>query len=300
MRGQSMEKGFGLDWKIRIRPYEWLIWAGLFSGITAWAFHSASLNFKIYKINFIVLLAFCLLYMFYSALLSLKKILKEYKHETITIENMPVLYATIKKIEEKTGTKVLPKAYVIEHKDSTAMALPWGIFGRSAIFLSEKLLEESSGDELESIIAHELGHIRCKEALIIIFQGLITVTIMQYLLFAKLDDLTQMFASSLTWKFVLIMLFYAVYIFGAVMLLSKFACNSLNKRSELYADSFAVMATGKSRPLIDFLQRKFDEYLDSSEVRNKKFAAAVYRLHMFLFSSDPTIMKRVEHLKDFE
>jgi Zn-dependent protease with chaperone function len=60
------------------------------------------------------------------------------------------------------------------------------------------------------------------------------------------------------------------------------------------------MATGKSRPLIDFLQKKFDECLIKAEFHNRKLAVIIYRFHVFFFSSHPTIMKRVECLKDLE
>jgi Zn-dependent protease with chaperone function len=201
------------DWKIRIRPYEWIIWAILLIVVAVVVNNNVRLNLKNYHTDFAVLSAFFLLLFAYKFVSAMKKTLKGYKHEAITRDNYPIVYGLIRNIEIRTGTKVLPKAYVIEHKESRAMALSYGIFSFNAILFSKKFLQEATQDELECIIAHEIGHIRCREALIVIFQLLITVLLFQYLFFLKIDQISEITRENFSWRLLLTQLFYSFYVF---------------------------------------------------------------------------------------
>lgn len=159
-------------------------------------------------------------------------------------EEAPKLHAMLDRLSSEAGIPK-PKLYVVNNRTPNAFA-----FGRtqgsSGIAVHTGLLEVLNEDEVEAVLAHEVGHIKHRDVLVM------TV------------------ASSLP-----VMLYYAVLIFGGgndrerglgsimltfigaiiAQLIGQLMVMWLSRRREYYADAFAAYATRKPELLMSALAK---------------------------------------------
>ncbi len=101
---------------------------------------------------------------FISYFYSDKIALAVYRAQPVTREQLPRVYQIVERLAQKMGIP-LPKIYVIPNESPNAFAT-----GRNpkhaSVAVTEGILNLLSDEELEGVLAHELGHVRNRDILI--------------------------------------------------------------------------------------------------------------------------------------
>lgn len=101
---------------------------------------------------------------FFSYWFSDKIVLKMYRAKEVSQNDAPVLYGIVQKLASK-GNIPMPKVYIIDKQNPNAFAT-----GRNpehgAVAVTTGIMDMLNNDELEGVIAHELGHIYGRDILI--------------------------------------------------------------------------------------------------------------------------------------
>src|ERR1700761_6283684 len=101
---------------------------------------------------------------FVSYFYSDKIALAMYRAQPVTREQLPRAYQVVERLTQKMGIP-MPKMYVIPTESPNAFAT-----GRNpehaSVAMTEGILNLLNDDELEGVLAHELGHVRNRDILI--------------------------------------------------------------------------------------------------------------------------------------
>ena len=108
--------------------------------------------------------AFAVVMNFTSYFMSDKIALKMSRAQPVTREQLPRLYAIVERLTGKAGLP-LPKLYVTPDESPNAFAT-----GRNpehaSVAVTHGILNLLNDDEMEGVLAHELGHVRNRDILI--------------------------------------------------------------------------------------------------------------------------------------
>src|SRR3954468_8323424 len=111
-----------------------------------------------------IALAFACVMNFVSYFWSDKIALAMYRAEPVTREQLPRAYATVERLTQKIGIP-MPKIYVIPSESPNAFAT-----GRNpshaSVAVTHGILGLLNDEELEGVLAHELGHVNNRDILI--------------------------------------------------------------------------------------------------------------------------------------
>src|SRR6516164_266808 len=109
-------------------------------------------------------LAFAAVMNFVSYFYSDKIALTMYRAQPVSREQLPRAYAAVERLTQKIGIP-MPKMYVIPTDSPNAFAT-----GRNpqhaSVAMTEGILNLLTDDEMEGVLAHELGHVRNRDILI--------------------------------------------------------------------------------------------------------------------------------------
>src|SRR5881227_2955585 len=109
-------------------------------------------------------LAFAAVLNFVSYFFSDKIALTRYRAQPVTREQLPRAYAAVERLTQKIGIP-MPKMYVIPTDSPNAFAT-----GRNpshaSVAVTQGILGLLNDEELEGVLAHELGHVRNRDILI--------------------------------------------------------------------------------------------------------------------------------------
>src|SRR5271157_3601426 len=101
---------------------------------------------------------------FVSYFFSDKIALKMYRAQPVTREQLPRAYEAVERLTQKIGIP-MPKIYVIPNDSPNAFAT-----GRNpshaSVAVTEGILNLLNDEELEGVLAHELGHVNNRDILI--------------------------------------------------------------------------------------------------------------------------------------
>ena len=161
-----------------------------------------------------------------------------------------------------------------------------GLGKTKRILLGDTLLDNYSDDEIETVIAHELGHYKKKHIIKNIFIG----TLSSFLTFYLIAHLHQI---SLGWfGFTTITQISSLPLLGLwaaiIGLIQTPLSNSISHKFEYEADNYAVTSTQKSDAFIKTLEKLTDQNLGDREP------------HAFVewfFYSHPSIKNRIANIK---
>ena len=213
---------------------------------------------------------------------------------------MPIFYKIIPLEDEELKTRItnLSKgagikvenvfSFDMSKNTKKANAAFTGLGKTKRIILGDTLLNDYSKDEIETVIAHELGHYKHKH----IIKNLIFGTISSFLTFFIISII---YKNSLGWFD-----FERITQIAALPLLSLWAMiigliqspigNILSRKYEFEADRYAIESTLKPESFIRTLNKLTDQNLGDKEP------------HPFVewfFYSHPSIKNRVNAIKDF-
>src|SRR6202043_3630853 len=109
-------------------------------------------------------LVFAAVMNFVSYFYSDKIALKMYRAQPVTREELPRAYAAVERLTQKIGIP-MPKIYVIPNDSPNAFAT-----GRdpqhASVAVTQGILNLLNDEELEGVLAHELGHVGNRDILI--------------------------------------------------------------------------------------------------------------------------------------
>ncbi len=241
-------------------------------------------------------LVFAVIMNFTSYFFSDKIALAMYRAQPVTREQLPRAYEIVERLTQKIGIP-MPKMYVIPTESPNAFAT-----GRNpnhaSVAVTEGILNLLTDEELEGVLAHELGHVRNRDILIssiaATLAGAITFLARMGFWFGGMgssDDRERGGGFG-----ALLMLILAPIAATLIQL-------AVSRSREYEADASGAHFTGNPYALASALQ-KLDAYS-----RRTPMAATPSTAHLFivapkllgvdfasLFSTHPPIAKRIERL----
>ncbi|HEX2866847.1 MAG TPA: M48 family metallopeptidase [Ignavibacteriales bacterium] len=154
------------------------------------------------------------------------------------------------------------------------------------ILLGDTLLEGYSPDEIETVIAHELGHYKYKHIVINIVVGTAFSFLTLYLL-------ALLYRVSLPWfgfsSITQISAVPIIILWGMVLgVIETPLTSSLSRKHEYQADHYAVRATGKPEAFISTLEKLNEQNLGDKEP---------HPVVEWFFYSHPSIRKRISAIR---
>ncbi len=234
---------------------------------------------------------------FVSYFFSDKIALAMYRAQPVTREQLPRAYEVVERLTQKMGIP-MPKIYVIPNESPNAFAT-----GRNpqhaSVAVTEGILNLLNDEELEGVLAHELGHVRNRDILIssiaATLAGAITLLARMGFFFGGMggrDDRDRGGGGLIG----LLMLILAPLAATLIQL-------AVSRSREYQADATGAQLTGNPYALANAL-RKLDAYSKRIPMQ-----ASPSNAHLFivapmlggmsfanLFSTHPPIAKRIERL----
>ena len=184
-----------------------------------------------------------------------------------------------------------PRLYVLritlpgrDEEVPNAMAFGWGILGQYAIGISERLYHMLDREELKAVLAHEVGHIRCKDV------GLMTILAIVTGGAEKLGYLFGRGGTSLgksPFSLILSVFFYVVSRF-----IFPVGRAAIAQEREYSADAIAALEVNSPDPLIGALKK----LQDAIPAKNPNVPDEV-GVFDDLFLSHPGMEKRIAALE---
>src|SRR3984957_6995205 len=248
----------------------------------------------------ILALIFAAVMNFVSYFYSDKIALAMYRAQPATREQLPRAYAAVERLAPKMGIP-MPKIYVIPTESPNAFAT-----GRNprhaSVAVTHGILSLLNDEELEGVLAHELGHVNNRDILISSVA-------------ATLAGAITMIASMGRWAMIfggyggrdrdrgnggglaaLFMLFVAPFAAGMIQM-------AVSRSREYQADATGAHFTGNPYALASALQ-KIDAYSRRIPMQATPSTAHLFIMQPFLggisfgslFSTHPPIAKRIERL----
>lgn len=209
-----------------------------------------------------------------------------YKYKPLDDED---LVSRLTHLATKAGARV-QGVYVFDMSSKTvaANAALMGLGNTRRIVLADTLVERFTANEIETVLAHELGHHVHKDLpLGIIVQSLLTLIGFWLADLVMRWGITTFAYTGLTDPATLPLLMVALSIFG---LITMPLSNSWSRWREVKADEYALKMTGKPRAFVSAMTRLANQNLAEAEPPGWV---------EFLLHSHPSINKRVARAKSF-
>ncbi len=188
------------------------------------------------------------------------------------------------KLAEKANTRVRGVfKYDMSRRTKSANAALTGIGNTRRIVLGDTLIDEFTPDEIETVLAHELGHHVHNDLPILIASGTLTTTLGLYLASLLLNWAISFFGFAGPAD--VAALPALGIILGAYGLVTMPLENAISRWRESMADDYALQSTGKTDAFASAFTRLANQNL--GEVDPEKWV-------VFLFYSHPPLGKRIE------
>jgi heat shock protein HtpX len=249
-----------------------------------------------------IALAIAVVMNFVSYFYSDKIALTMYRAQPVTREQLPRAFAAVERLTQKIGIP-MPKMYVIPTDSPNAFAT-----GRNpqhaSVAVTHGILQLLNDEELEGVLAHELGHVNNRDILISSVAATIAGAITMLasmgrwaLIFGGYGgrDREERGGGGLT---ALLMLFIAPIAASLIQL-------AVSRSREYQADATGAHFTGNPYALASALQ-KIDAYSRRLPMQASPSTAHLFIIQPFLgvnagmfanlFSTHPPIAKRIERL----
>lgn len=188
------------------------------------------------------------------------------------------------KLAERAKTKVRGVfKYDMSKRTKSANAALTGIGNSRRIVIGDTLINEFSTDEIETVLAHELGHHVHRDIPVLVTFGILSTALGLYLASLGLNWAIGTFG--FTSPADVAALPALGLIFGVYDLLTMPLNNAISRWREELADSYALQATGKNEAFASAFTRLANQNL--GEVNPEKWV-------VFMFYSHPPLGERIE------
>jgi len=193
-------------------------------------------------------------------------------------------------LAERAKTKVRGVfKFDMSKRTKAANAALTGIGNTRRIVLGDTLINEFTTDEIETVLAHELGHHVHRDIPFLITVGTISITLSLYLTSMALKWAIGYF------NFTSISDIAAFPAFGVILgvygLITMPLNNALSRWRENMADEYALQATGKSEAFASAFTRLANQNL--GEVDPEKWV-------VFMFYSHPPLGERIDKARNWK
>lgn len=176
----------------------------------------------------------------------------------------------------------------MSRRTKAANAALTGLGNTRRIILGDTLISEFTLDEIETVLAHELGHHVHKDILFLIAFGTLSTTLGLFIASLALDYAVSFFSFTSTAD---IAAFPALMlILGAYGLLTSPLDNAISRWRENMADDYALSSTKKGDAFASAFTRLANQNL--GEIDPEKWV-------VFMFYSHPPLGERIEKAKRF-
>lgn len=194
------------------------------------------------------------------------------------------------RLAEKARTRVRGVyKFDMSRRTRAANAALTGIGGTRRIILGDTLINEFSADEIETVLAHELGHHVHRDILIYILGGSLITTLGLYAASVAMTWAVAWFGfESVSDPAALPAL---ALVMGAYGLLTMPLENAISRWREAMADQYALKVTGKSQAFASAFVRLANQNL--GEVEPERWV-------VWLFHSHPPLGERIATARDWE
>jgi STE24 endopeptidase len=173
-------------------------------------------------------------------------------------------------------------------RTKAANAALTGLGNTRRIVLGDTLINEFTLDEIETVLAHELGHHVHKDIPFLIAFGTLSTTLSLFIASLALDSAVSFFSftsSADIAAFPALMLILSAY-----GLLTSPLDNAVSRWRENMADDYALQSTGKNEAFASAFTRLANQNL--GEIDPEKWV-------VFMFYSHPPLGERIEKAKKF-
>jgi heat shock protein HtpX len=242
-------------------------------------------------------LAFAAVMNFVSYFYSDKIALKMYRAQPVTREELPRAYAAVERLTQKIGIP-MPRIYVIPNDSPNAFAT-----GRNpqhaSVAVTQGILNLLNDEELEGVLAHELGHVNNRDILISSVAATVAGAITMLasmgrfaMIFGGMGNRDDRRGGGIG---ALLMLILAPIAASLIQL-------AVSRSREYQADATGAHFTGNPYALASALS-KLDTYSRRLPLQATPSTAHLFIVQPFLgmnfgslFSTHPPIAKRIERL----
>jgi len=242
-------------------------------------------------------LVFAAVMNFVSYFYSDKIALKMYRAQPVTREELPRAYAAVERLTQKIGIP-MPKIYVIPDDSPNAFAT-----GRNpqhaSVAVTQGILNLLTDEELEGVLAHELGHVNNRDILISSVAATVAGAITMLasmgrfaMIFGGMGDRDENRGGGIGALFMLILAPIAASLIQL----------AVSRSREYQADATGAHFTGNPYALASALS-KLDAYSRRLPLQATPSTAHLFIIQPFLgmnfgslFSTHPPIAKRIERL----
>jgi len=228
-----------------------------------------------------------------------KLVLSMYRAKQISKGDNKYLYEIVENLSRKVKIPV-PKIYIIESKNPNAFAT-----GRnpnhSAVACTSGILEILKKDELEAVIAHELGHIKNRDILIATIAATVASVISYIAMMARWAAIFGGMGGNDDRRGNGLELLFLAILTPIIATILQLA---ISRSREFLADEFSAKATKNPKSLISALKKISDSSKLNPMRLGSKATASLFISNPFkgenfsgLFSTHPPLEKRIEHLE---
>ncbi|HQV95974.1 MAG TPA: M48 family metallopeptidase [Anaerolineales bacterium] len=194
------------------------------------------------------------------------------------------------KLAERANTKVRGVfKFDMSKRTKSANAALTGIGNTRRIILGDTLINEFSADEVETVLAHELGHHVNRDIAVLVTFGILSTTLSLYLASLGLNWAIDVFG--FTSPADVAALPALALIVGAYDLLTMPLNNALSRWRENMADDYALQSTGKYEAFASAFTRLANQNL--GEVDPEKWV-------VFMFYSHPPLGERIAKARSWK
>jgi STE24 endopeptidase len=175
-------------------------------------------------------------------------------------------------------------------RSSRANAFFSGLGSKKKIVLFDTLVQNHSSDELVAVLAHEVGHYKCKHTRTTLVLSVLQMGLLLFLLSWFVEDASIAAAfGSADKSFVLGLLGFTI-LYTPVSLITSLLMNVLSRKHEYEADAFAAK-TFRSEPLQTALKK-----LSADNLSN----LTPHPLYVFFYYSHPPLLQRLIALRNYK
>ncbi len=153
----------------------------------------------------------------------------------------PRLWTSLDRVLRNSGLWYTPRLYISHKEGPNAFAYGSLLMGSSSVAVTQTLYEMMDDEELDAVLAHELGHLRSHDVLAM---TLVSVTL----------SLIQWMARSAVVGFPQGRLFLQVLV-NIITYIPRVIASGISQVRELAADAASVATTGQTKPLMRALRK---------------------------------------------
>lgn len=225
---------------------------------------------------------------------------REYKKLDETTEKNSIEQQILNMVEEmaiSANLGFIPETYIMYDTNPNAFAAGWDK-NNAIVCVTTGLLELLNRNEVQAVIAHEIGHILNGDSRLTLYVGVLSNVILTVVNIFSMFLGSENSEAQNKARIILIILNIILPLVTSVLYFY------LSRTREYMADAIAVRLTGDNQAMISALEKisgnfQRKEKNESTEIGDKyRSAAYIFQTGDSLFSTHPSIENRIKNLQN--